>query len=512
MSGGWRGMLAAMPLRDRASDHLHRIRRALAGLRVRVLVWYLVLFALSTAVALLAIRQVLLTRLEDAVDASLSQEVEELQLLASGVDPATGRPFDDDIAGLVRTFRDRNIPGDGEVFLGMVAGRVVAASPSIVARELLGTDLHAQWAAVTEPVWGETPHPTLGDVRWMAVPIVPPGDAQGGVFVVANMIGAERAEIEGAVRVMAAVSAGVLAVATLLGWATTGSVLAPLRRTTETARRIGDDDLTARVPVQGDDEVGLLATTMNDMLDRLEAAFRHQRAFLDDLGHELRTPLTIVRGQLETLPEDPAERADAVAICLDELERMRRDVNDLITLAKAGRPDFLSLRSVDVAELVDGVQRRAEALEPDRRWVIEAIAPAVLRADGDRLTQALVNLVANAAQHTERDDEIRLGASLDGRTVRLWVADQGPGIPLDDQQRIFQRFGRGGDPSGRRTEGVGLGLAIVDAIARAHGGRVQLDSVVGLGTRFTLVIPGAEHLDLGEASVEPVPERELERA
>lgn len=467
-----------------------RIRRGLRGIRLRVLVWYVLLFAASLIVALLTIRQVLLTQLEDDVSAELAQEVEELQLLSTGVDPLTGQPFGDDVAALFRTFLDRNVPAEGELLLTILGGEITGSSPEIIARPLLDTDLPATWAATTEPTWGETDIDGVGSVRWLSVPVQVSSGETAGFFVVANRIGEERQDIDQAVRTMAAVSTGVLVVASILGWATAGRVLAPLRRVTTTARRISDEDLSERIPVDGHDEVAVLTDTFNQMLDRLEGAFAGQRAFLDRLGHELRTPITIVQGHLELLPDDPDERREAIAVCLDELDRMRRDVNDLVTLAKAGRPDFLTPAVVDVAELTDGLERRAAGFEPDRRWVIEEVAPATVWGDASRLTQAMVNLVANAVQHTEPGDEIRLGSSLRDGEVRLWVSDPGPGIALEDRERIFGWWGRGAPAQARRSEGTGLGLAIVSAIAAAHGGRVDLDTVVGRGSTFTLVLPG----------------------
>jgi len=487
------------------ADLWQRIRLAAVGLRTRVLVWYVLLFAVSTAVALFAIRQVLLTRLDDHVDAELSQEVEELQLLAGGVDPETGEPFGDDLVGLFQTFMSRNVPSDGETLIGLVDGSAAAASPALVAERRLLPALGPTWTSVATSTWSETAVPDVGPVRWLAVPVSNAGGTATGIFVVASSVGDDRSDIDDAVRVMAVVSGLVLVIASILGWATTGRPLAPIRRVTGAARRISDEDLSERIPVEGNDEVAVLTRTFNDMLDRLESAFSAQRTFLDDLGHELRTPITIVRGQLELMPDDPAERAEAIAVCLDELDRMSREVSDLLTLAKAGRPDFLRLGDVDVAELVDGVERRAVALAPDRRWVIESVAPVTIRADSERLTQALMNLVTNAAQHTAAGNEITLGSRAVNGSTQVWVSDCGPGIGPEEQTRIFERFGRGDDRL-HRGEGTGLGLAIVEAIATAHGGRVELESTVGAGSTFTLVLPGGT-LTLDE---EPATEPELE--
>jgi signal transduction histidine kinase len=225
--------------------------------------------------------------------------------------------------------------------------------------------------------------------------------------------------------------------------------------------------------------------TFNDMLDRLEAAFATQRRFLDDAGHELRTPITIIRGHLELMGDEPEERRATLALVMDELDRMSRLVEDVITLAKAERPDFLDLRTVDVEALTGEVHTKATGLAP-RRWVLQEAGRGVVVADRQRLTQAIVQLAQNAVQHTGPDDVIAISSRLADGEATFTVRDTGPGVAPADRERIFDRFGRG---RGARREGAGLGLAIVRAIAEAHGGRVAVDSPDGGGAAFRLIVP-----------------------
>jgi signal transduction histidine kinase len=174
----------------------------------------------------------------------------------------------------------------------------------------------------------------------------------------------------------------------------------------------------------------------------------------------------------------------------DELGRMARYVRDLLVVAKAGQPDFLRLDLVDVGELVDGLLARASALAP-RDWRLDEAPPlghAVTLADPDRLTQAVVNLAQNAVEHTVEGDVVALGATGDGRTVRIWVRDSGPGVDESVRDHLFSRFSRGDRSEARRPEGTGLGLAIVDAVARAHGGRARLEDG-GPGATFSITFP-----------------------
>jgi signal transduction histidine kinase len=312
-------------------------------------------------------------------------------------------------------------------------------------------------------------------------------DATRGVFVVAASLSSERAQVEDAVRLAALVLLSVLLIASALAWVVAGRVLAPLRLLAGTARSIGESDLTQRIPVSGRDEIADLARTFNAMLDRLEAAFGTQRAFVSDASHELRTPITIVRGHLELLGEDPDERRETIALVMDELDRMSRFVDDLLLLARADRDDFLRLAGVELGALTDELYDKAVALG-QRDWRLEGRGEALLHADRQRLTQAVMGLAQNAVQHTAPGDAIWLGSDTGRREIRLWVRDSGPGVAPEDQGRIFERFARA-SASRRRSEGAGLGLAIVRAIAAAHGGRVALSSRPGAGATFTLVLP-----------------------
>lgn len=231
------------------------------------------------------------------------------------------------------------------------------------------------------------------------------------------------------------------------------------------------------------------------MLDRLEAGFRSQRDVLDDVAHELRTPITIVRGHLELLDDDPAERAATVELCLDELDRMNRYVDELLVVASARRPDFLHLAPVDVGELAESLLAKVSALG-DRDWrLVEAPRPGAcfVEADEARLTQAVVNLAGNAVQHSDDGSRIELALRCEGDELMLSVRDHGVGIDPEVREEMFSRFSRAAGSRAGRPEGTGLGLAIVAAIAEAHGGTVAADDPPDGGARFTLTIP--THLD-----------------
>jgi len=300
--------------------------------------------------------------------------------------------------------------------------------------------------------------------------------------------------------VVAVVAGVVLLLGIALAFIASGRVLAPLRQLRDAARSVTGSDMTRRIEVTGNDELGELAETFNRMLDRIESAFTSQREFIRDMSHELRTPIAIVRGHLELLADegtlDQNERREVYELVTDELSRMTRLVEELLDLTRAERPDFLRLQTVQIGKLAEEMVAKARSMAP-REWVLEGTSPRTVVADPQRLTQAIVGIVDNAIKHTDEGDRIAVGAAVNGSEARLWVRDTGPGIAEEERGAIFERFERGSETRSR-YDGTGLGLAIARAIAEAHGGRIELQNMPGSGCRFDLIIPvdQAEQADL----------------
>ncbi|HEV3478482.1 MAG TPA: HAMP domain-containing sensor histidine kinase [Gaiellaceae bacterium] len=459
--------------------------------RTRILASYIVLLAASALLSTFAIRQILLIRLDDRIQDSGQQEVAELErLLAVGRDPETGRPFGHPRA-LFDTYLERNVPSSEEALFTYVNGtrheRVLVRFP------LTGVpaEVEARWAALSSdlPGGGErvtgTFQTELGKAHYRVRRVLLGEDT--GAFVVATLPAKELEEIRDLQTYGVGAILVVLLIASAFAYAIAGRALAPVRELTETARSISQSDLTRRINVYGAGDAAEMARSFNAMLDRLESLFQSQRAFVQDASHELRDPLTICRGHLELLGGDPEEQRKTIALVMDEIDRMGGLVDDLQLLSEAEQPDFLRVDWIDLAPFTHELRDKASALA-SRHWTVDHAADGEFLGDRHRLTEAVMNLAHNAVQHTVEHDSISIGTSADDTSVRVWVRDTGQGIAVSDQSRIFERFTRGRDAH-RRYRGGGLGLAIVQAIAEAHGGRVDLESRLGEGSTFTIVVP-----------------------
>jgi signal transduction histidine kinase len=218
---------------------------------------------------------------------------------------------------------------------------------------------------------------------------------------------------------------------------------------------------------------------------------RQQHQFLQDASHELGTPITVALGHAELMENavtDPAVAADAKVIA-EELRRLRRQSSRMLLLASAGTPGFLRPEPVPAGPVaVDAVERWGHT---PRKWRLGPVTDAVIRADLDRLALAVDALTENAIEHTAPGDMIEVGAREDDCQVILTVTDSGCGIEPGDLDRIFHRYARAGAPRSREAGGFGLGLAIVQAIAEAHGGSVRARSTPGKGSAFEIILPAA---------------------
>jgi signal transduction histidine kinase len=435
-------------------------------------------------------RHIFYERIQSQSEAYVSRQVEEFRQLMkeemTDLDQATPRQnAEQEITAIFDIFFSKYKPLDSDDYaIALVQGRVYKYT-DLFPHTLLTQDVQLiqQWGQFSESKKGRT-NTSVGELFYLAEPIQLNGQTQG-VLIIVHCTDNIYQLVDGAILLIIPATLGVLALAAAIAWATTGRVLAPLRDLTETAQSITESDMSQRIPVEGTDEIAQLTTTFNEMLDRLQFAFAGQQEFLKDAGHELRTPITVIRGYLETLKYRPRQE-QTILLAIDELDRMGRLVNDLLLLAKAENPDFLILKPEELDWLTEELYLKVRALA-DRNWKLESKGLTPIWLDRQRITQAVLNLVQNAIRHTQAGDTIAIGSSVRKNQAHLWVRDTGEGILPEDQQRIFQRFARA-TARNHQFEGHGLGLSIVQVIAQAHGGWVELSSQPGQGATFTIVI------------------------
>lgn len=291
-----------------------------------------------------------------------------------------------------------------------------------------------------------------------------------------------------------------LAVAGFGGYLLARRALAPVDEITKQAARISAERLNERLPVSNpEDELGQLALVLNRSLDRLQAAFGQLRRFTADASHELRTPLTAVRSVGEVALQDqrsPEEYREAIGSMLEEVDRLTRPVDSLLTLSRA---DASSITFHPSPTLLMDLAREAvqlvEVLAEEKKQNLAVTGDATVRVPADRLIlrQGVINLLHNAIKYSPP------GATINVRIMKrndqqaaLEIEDQGPGIPREYHEKIFERFFRIDPARSREQGGAGLGLAIADWAVKVHGGSIELESEEGRGSVFRMVLPVSE--------------------
>ncbi len=361
----------------------------------------------------------------------------------------------------------------------------------------LGTITYA--AAVARHGKPYTVSSTSGGATWRVVATPLPDGS--GVLVAGESLRDLSSTTDQLIIIDLAVSAAVLVLLLLLGYAVVRVGLRPLDAVTETADAIRDGDLSARASV-GDAprEVARLGQAFDSMLEQIQTAFADRersadrlRQFAADASHELRTPLTSIRGFAELHRQGavpPGPDLDRVMGRIeDEAVRMGALVEELLLLARLDRGRSPEQVDVDLARVADDVVHDARAIEPSRSITLEAAGPVVVRGDDGQLRQIATNLLTNARVHTPADTAVVVRTYEDGGDAVFEVADDGPGLDAGTAARVFDRFWRADPARTREHGGSGLGLAIVAAIAAVHGGAATVTSEPGRGATFRVRLP-----------------------
>jgi signal transduction histidine kinase len=449
------------------------LRTRLSSIRARTTAAACAVVAGALAVGMLVLLAVLHRTLLDNVDDAARVRAEDIAALAA--------------AG--RLPRELPVHGDEDAFVQVVDanGTVVAASSNL---DGIGP-LAPFRPDGGRPVIRTTPIPVSDeddDAFRVVATLAQTADGPVTVFVAAHL-DRTKETVSTVRRILLIGLPALLAVVAVTAWRVVGRALRPVEGIRQEVAEIGERDLARRVPEPPvDDEIGRLARTMNQMLDRLESSAERQRRFVADASHELQSPLAASRADLEVAlahPDSTPWTQTATNLVADN-QRMTRLVQDLLFLARrdgAGPKAPASLIDLD-----DVVRRELDRQRVPPGITLDAsrVDAVEVRGDAEQLARVLRNLLDNAMRHARTLVSVELSSDASG--VTLVVADDGPGVPADARDRIFERFGRLDDSRSRFTGGTGLGLAIAREIVEAHEGTIVLDPDVS-GARFVLRLP-----------------------
>ena len=298
-----------------------------------------------------------------------------------------------------------------------------------------------------------------------------------------------------------------LLLASVFGWWLAGLAIRPVNSVAHAAQNVTGSNITVQIPLRGaGDELDHLIDSFNQMTERLHQSFEQIRRFSTDVSHELRTPITAIRGQLEVAlftAETPEQYRESIINAMEDIEKLSSIVRALLLLSQAESGQLVLQKApLDLAEvvtdLVDQFQIPAEEKDVHLTASLEACAP--VEADRTQIERLLSNLLSNAVKYTPKGGSVRVvvGPAREPGWTKLSVEDTGVGIPAENLPHIFDRFYRVRNAQTNTIQGLGLGLSFVAWIVEAHGGRIDVASNSGVGTRFTVLLPS------GPESPEPV--------
>ena len=328
------------------------------------------------------------------------------------------------------------------------------------------------------------------DVYYMTRPILSSGKQIGALQAVVDLEDVELAQTV-LFRQLMWLGGSALLLAAIGGYILSRQVLAPLEDFNREISLLTANDLNRRLPSRGNgDELDLLGKNFNHMLERLEGSFKQQKQFVADASHELRTPLMVIRGHADILQrwgaEDPAIVRDSATAVLEETKMMTKLVENLLTLARDEL--HLTLLLLNLGELI---LESTKGLPFLRSFVVnyDLLSDIKIKGDALYLKQLIRIILENAGKYVPPGGKIRIGLQSDTDNVKILIEDNGPGLPADALEVIFERFYRVDEARSRKVPGHGLGLSIAKRIVDAHGGRIWAENVEPQGARFCVVLP-----------------------
>jgi heavy metal sensor kinase len=460
---------------------------AFRSIRVRLTIWYVLLLAVILAVfsagVYVALRESLNRNLNDTLET-------DAEVLESAVEVDNGRPRLSPVTA----------PGhiEGEQFARVFDASGVLTFDNALPSASPAVDQDAIGAALSGRTTRRSAQTSKEGLRVLTLPI-----RRDGVVIGALEVGRTEDDVEETLRVLLIIIAIAypltLVVASAGGVFLAGRALKPIGDLTSIARQITAEDLSKRLDMKlPDDEVGRLAQTFNDMIARLDEAFRRQRQFTADASHELRTPLTAIKGQTEVALQrerDPQDYREVLGAVNSEVDRMIRLVGSLLSLARADSGHVpIARERIDLGQIVSDAaeQMRPAATAKDIALEVQASPPIPFLGDEDLLLQLVLNLLDNAVKYTPAGGAVTVAWATEGdppRRAAIRVTDSGPGIAEEHLPRIFDRFYRVDQSRNQASGGSGLGLSISRWIAEAHGGTLTAESAPGSGSTFTVRLP-----------------------
>ena len=465
---------------------------AFKSIRSRLTAWYVTLLAIILILFSVLLNYFLAKRLHESVDNSLTVSA---TVVATS---ATMRLSNSPLPGLNQLFEQFMNQGNLNKFYRIYDGSGNVGSRS---KNISASQFPLSQNAYAEALEGRNSYETFKvgaqqPIRVITMPILLEGKLINLVQVGTSLEAVQETLRNLKIFLFTAVPS-VLILAALFARFMARRALKPISRIIDTAREIGQgQELSKRIPVlKIKDELGQLALTFNEMMNRLENSFAQMRQFSSDASHELRTPLTVLKGQNELILSKQRkleEYQEVISSNLEEINYMSKVLEDLFVLSKSDENKInLDCKPVDLRALVEEVCKHAEVLAEEKniKIVIAFLEPTEVKGDEVRLRQMVWNVLQNGIKYTQRGGELKISLQNEDEFVLLSVQDTGIGIPEEDLPLIFNRFYRVDKARTRDEGGSGLGLSICKQIAEAHKGKIEVESKLGVGTRFNIRLP-----------------------
>jgi heavy metal sensor kinase len=465
------------------------------SIKFRFTVWYLTILALLLLGLSVGVYIYLSRNLYSNLDNSLVMRTGQVQDVRGVLESMSQGSFEEKVGEVVLFFYER----DGGIYTLSKRGVNVSLDEGVVKESIQG---RRGFQTVNVEA--------VGTMRFYVVPfraerpvMMPFG--QGGMMSGFNVqstalaVGLPTKDIEqalnGLVRTLLIAVPLTLIVAGAGGVFLARRALKPVEQMTNAAQNIGETDLSQRIAVTTRDELGRLATTLNQMIERLEKAFKRQREFTGDASHELRTPLSVIKAE-STLAlrrvRPPEDYQATIRTIAEEAEHMSRIMDQLLVLARADSgTEQITIEETELNGLLREVVTDIELLSRDKGLELKLLLnePLIVKGDRGLLRRLFINLLDNAIRYTSKGGSVSVSTTMQERMALVSISDTGIGIPPEHLPRIFDRFYRADKARSRSEGGSGLGLAICKHIVEVHGGRIEVESREGQGSTFKVLIP-----------------------